>query len=251
MGVVYRARQRSLHRIVALKMVLPARLSSTKDVQRFKREAEAAAQLDHPHILPIYEVGEHQGQPYYTMKLVESGSLATRMRRQGIGGAKTDPARRYPTAVELADDLDRYLRHEPIAARPVSTPEQLWRWCRRKPALAGSIATLVLVFALGFVGVFTQWRRANANAQAQLRENYDSSITLAKQYIEQGSIDRAFDTLWKCPEQYRHWEWGHLLYLCHQDAASFQAHETNIAAIIFSPDSRWVVSQDTLGAAKV
>jgi len=79
MGIVYRARQSQPVRVVALKMMLPYLATSEPMRARFRIESDAVARLDHPGILPIYEVGEHNGLPYFSMKFAEGGSLARRM----------------------------------------------------------------------------------------------------------------------------------------------------------------------------
>ncbi len=76
MGVVYRARQKSLNRIVALKMIRTGRLADDAEVKRFRTEAEAAANLQHPNIVAIHEIGEHEGQHYFSMDYVEGKDLA-------------------------------------------------------------------------------------------------------------------------------------------------------------------------------
>ncbi|QEH34644.1 Serine/threonine-protein kinase PrkC [Aquisphaera giovannonii] len=312
MGVVYRARQVSLNRPVALKMIRDGELAGPDDLRRFRNEAEAVAALDHPRIVPIYEVGEHDGRNYFSMKLVDGLSLEARLgdlgpdpaaaarlvaaaaeavdhaHRRGIlhrdlkpanilidrdgtphvtdfglarriedgpgltasgailgtpsymapeqsygvraavttasdvyglgavlyalltgrapfGGdsvydtlrmvreappepprrlnprvprdleiialkcLEKEPRRRYASAQALADDLGRWLRGEPIEARPVGVAVRLAMWCRRRPAIAGLSAALAVVAAAGLVFGTSQYRAALDNAEAASR----------------------------------------------------------------------------------
>ena len=302
MGIVYRARQLNLNRVVALKMILRGRMASGSEVKRFLTEAEAAANLHHPNIVAIHEVGVHEGYHYFSMDLVTGKDLAQIVRdnplpaaraaqyvkvtaeaihyahEQGVlhrdlkpsnvlidendqpritdfglakqlksgsdltlsgqvlgspsfmppeqatgkrteVGAHSDiyslgailyhlltarppfvaetlqgtlvqvveneplspralnarvppdleticlkcleksTARRYRTAQELADELGRFLRAEPIIARPIRAPERMWRWAKRNRVLASSMTAAVVFLTMLTLGSsIATWR---------------------------------------------------------------------------------------------
>ncbi len=102
MGVIYRAKQRSLNRIVAVKVIRAGASASQDDARRFQIEAQAIADLDHPHIVPIYEVGEERGCSFFSMKLIEGGNLAEQLEKY-----RDDPQ----AAARLMATICRAVRH--------------------------------------------------------------------------------------------------------------------------------------------
>jgi serine/threonine-protein kinase len=111
MGVVYKARQQELDRVVALKMILQRHLASPEVVRRFQSEAKAAAKLRHSHIVQIHEVGQHHGQDFFTMEYIEGQSLAQRLTRRPM---------EIPAAVKIVAAIARavdYLHKQGVVHR--------------------------------------------------------------------------------------------------------------------------------------
>jgi tetratricopeptide (TPR) repeat protein len=106
MGVVFQARQMSLNRKVALKMILAGQLADETDVKRFYTEAEAAANLDHPGIVPIFEVGQHEEQHYFSMGFVEGQSLSHR-----LAGGPLPPREAAALMAKVADAIEYAHQH--------------------------------------------------------------------------------------------------------------------------------------------
>jgi hypothetical protein len=111
MGVVWKARQLSLNRIVAVKLMLAGKFSSPEFVQRFRAEAEAAANLQHPNIVAIHEVGEHQGQPYFSMDYVPGQNLSQ------LVGDKPLPGRRAAALLKTVAEAVHYAHQQGILHR--------------------------------------------------------------------------------------------------------------------------------------
>ncbi len=114
MGVVYKARQIQLNRLVALKMILAGGHAGEAELARFRTEAEAVARLQHPNIVQIHEVGEHDGLPYFSLEFCAGGSLA-----QKLGGTPLPP----PEAAGLVETLARAMRRGPSARHRPPRPE--------------------------------------------------------------------------------------------------------------------------------
>ena len=152
-----------------------------------------------------------------------------------------DRTRRYDTPNELIADLNRFLNDEPVSAAAPSLVYQIQKLARRyKTAftVAASITAAVLIGST--VAILQAVRATKAEHQTQ-RELYYANIQLADRHIEEGNIDLALKVLTECPLQYRHWEWGRLLYLCYQDVWSTKVDGTTALSfpslIYFSPGS--------------
>jgi formylglycine-generating enzyme required for sulfatase activity len=111
MGIVFQARQVTANRIVAVKMIRAGSFARPEDVQRFHTEAEAAARLDHPAIVPIHEVNEHQGQPYFSMGFVDGQSLSKKLAEGPL------PARQAAEIIRAVADAVQYAHDQGVIHR--------------------------------------------------------------------------------------------------------------------------------------
>jgi WD40 repeat protein len=175
-----------------------------------------------------------------------------------------EPTSRYQSAQELADELGRFLLHEPIHARPITRAERTWRWCRRNPALAILGASLVLVVALGFTGTLWQWRQAMHHAEAEAKERqraeenlYFADMHGAETALADGDLGRARELV----EAHRpqagqidltDFEWRLLCQRCRgDDLYALRGYSNSVNAIRFSPDGDTLASRSLDNRLKV
>jgi WD40 repeat protein len=172
-----------------------------------------------------------------------------------------DPQQRYESAAALADDLERWLKGEPIAARPSSRWEQVLKYARRKPAVAALIAVsigaavlLVVTLSVGLLLISHKQTQTNEALQVQVHTSYYQRIGRAHAAWQASSLDLADRLLAECPESLRNWEWNYLYRLCHAEWSDYRGHgETKwpFTAVAFSPDGQRVASLDRGGLVKV
>jgi hypothetical protein len=175
-----------------------------------------------------------------------------------------EPQKRYSTAQELADELGRILRGEPILARPISPVEKTWRWCRRKPALASFVAATSLLFLAILIGSpiaayrINQARKAEANETLRARRNEYAAQMLQAQYaIAENYLDRASELLEKHRPKskseidLRGWEWGYPRKQMEGDQLAMLATNFPAGCVAYSPDGRILAAGHTNGLVRI
>jgi len=170
-----------------------------------------------------------------------------------------EPSRRYATALALADELGRFLNGQPVLARPIGPTGRVWRWCQRKPLVAGLVAGLMFALVLGFAGVLWQWQRAERIAETKARQRlraeageYAADMFSAQHALADNNRGLAVSLLdkyrparksesrkQKAEIDLRHWEWRYLWQLCHGDEL-FTLHQypRPVCAVAVSKDGK-------------
>jgi len=154
-----------------------------------------------------------------------------------------DKARRYQSAAELAADIRRYLRDEPIVARPASALYNARKFARRNPGLVGGLAAAFVALAAGLVGVSWFWiresaqrQRADRTAEESRRLAYRASLAAAQAAIQNDDVGLARRSLAAAPDELRGWEWSHLNWLCNRSRMTLPGHEGGATAAAFLND---------------
>jgi eukaryotic-like serine/threonine-protein kinase len=158
------------------------------------------------------------------------------------------PEERYASAADLADDLERLLAGRPTKARPVSPPERLLYWAKRRPAVATLTAAVVLSLTVGLGAFVVQSRRTLIALEESQRNLYVSLLFQINTEIDKGHIDLAQDLLKKCPQRLRGWEWDYLRSWCKGDLQALTDHRTEVTCVACSPDGQFIVSGGADGA---
>ena len=164
-----------------------------------------------------------------------------------VKAIEKEPRRRYASAAALAEDLRRFLADEPIQARRIGPLERLGRWGRRNPLVAGLSAAIVVVTALGFVGVLGQWQVAVGQNDQLQRTLYAAHMNLAHNAWEAGSIEQMRELLEKHRPKpgetdLRNFEWFYLDRLCHAELLTLKGHSGSVWRVAYSPDGKRLAS---------
>jgi WD40 repeat protein len=166
-----------------------------------------------------------------------------------------EPTRRYENASALSEDLRRFRAGEPIVARRVGRSERIWKWARRRPAIAALSGLIALVAAIGLIGMsvlygqavvarsiaVAQTTKALEALQSSEANLYTNRIALADRYRQAHDADRAHELLDDCPVALRDWEWRYLKRRHFEDVTVYPVHGA-AAAVALSADSRYLVS---------
>jgi WD40 repeat protein/serine/threonine protein kinase len=169
-----------------------------------------------------------------------------------------DPVGRYASAQELADELGRYVNHEPIRARRTNAWERSVKWAQRRPAVAFLLATTVMAFLVGFAGVTWQWFRAERARQAVTETNstlrktlYFKGIALAERELAVNNLRRVDQLLADCPSDLRGWEWNYLERARSGYVPVVCRAGSPVVDVAFSPDGARLVTAQLDGSAVI
>jgi WD40 repeat protein/serine/threonine protein kinase len=169
-----------------------------------------------------------------------------------------DPAGRYAAAEELANDLGRFLKHEPIRARRSNAWERSVKWAQRRPAVAALLAAIAALVMMGFAGITSQWVRAERARQVVTQTNatlrktlYFNRIALADRELAVNNLRRVDQLLAECPPELRGWEWHYLRRARAGYRPVLCRAGTQVLDVAFSPDGHRIVTAQLDGTAAI